>query len=43
MSWCDLHAQMVADSGEYVVAKVNKGVDSSFDYSKSCVDGVMKR
>ena len=36
-------AQVVADSGEVVVAKVNKGIDSSYDYGKKSVDGVMKR
>jgi hypothetical protein len=36
-------AQVVADSGEFIVAKVNKGIDSSYDYGKKSVDGVMKR
>lgn len=35
--------QIIADSGEYVVSKVNKSVDSSYDYGKKTMDGVMKR
>jgi len=34
--------QIIADSGEYVVSKVNKSVDSSYDYGKKTMDGVMK-